>query len=69
MTEAGPVLAMCLALAKEPFEVKSGSYDTVVRNVSKNWPIPSTFPTETVINAYISPQVDDSTEREQVSCL
>uniref|UniRef100_A0A8R7Q7D0 XPG-I domain-containing protein n=1 Tax=Triticum urartu TaxID=4572 RepID=A0A8R7Q7D0_TRIUA len=33
------------------------------RNVSKNWHIPSTFPSETVINAYISPQVDDSTER------
>ncbi|CAM0871652.1 unnamed protein product [Alopecurus aequalis] len=33
------------------------------RNVSKNWHIPSTFPSETVISAYISPQVDDSTER------
>jgi hypothetical protein len=32
------------------------------RNVSKNWHIPSTFPSEAVINAYISPQVDDSTE-------
>uniref|UniRef100_A0A0D9VQY2 DNA repair protein UVH3 n=1 Tax=Leersia perrieri TaxID=77586 RepID=A0A0D9VQY2_9ORYZ len=32
------------------------------RNVSKNWHIPSTFPSESVINAYISPQVDDSTE-------
>ncbi|CAN6177293.1 unnamed protein product [Urochloa humidicola] len=32
MTEAGPVLAMCLAFAKEPFEVKSGSCGTVVRN-------------------------------------
>jgi 4-coumarate--CoA ligase len=32
MTEAGPLLAMCLAFAKEPFEVKSGSCGTVVRN-------------------------------------
>uniref|UniRef100_A0ACD5V576 Uncharacterized protein n=1 Tax=Avena sativa TaxID=4498 RepID=A0ACD5V576_AVESA len=32
MTEAGPVLAMCLAFAKEPFTVKSGSCGTVVRN-------------------------------------
>ncbi|KAF0899215.1 hypothetical protein E2562_015570 [Oryza meyeriana var. granulata] len=32
------------------------------RNVSKNWHIPSTFPSESVINAYMSPQVDDSTE-------
>ncbi|THF97120.1 hypothetical protein TEA_001931 [Camellia sinensis var. sinensis] len=27
MTEAGPVLAMCLAFAKEPFEIKSGAWD------------------------------------------
>ncbi|KAJ1278151.1 hypothetical protein BS78_04G057400 [Paspalum vaginatum] len=32
MTEAGPVLAMCLAFAREPFQVKSGSCGTVVRN-------------------------------------
>ncbi|XP_019167363.1 PREDICTED: 4-coumarate--CoA ligase 2-like [Ipomoea nil] len=32
MTEAGSVLAMCLAFAKEPFEIKSGSCGTVVRN-------------------------------------
>ncbi|XP_015933791.1 4-coumarate--CoA ligase CCL1-like isoform X1 [Arachis duranensis] len=33
MTEAGPVLSMCLAFAKEPFEVKSsGACGTVVRN-------------------------------------
>jgi acyl-CoA synthetase (AMP-forming)/AMP-acid ligase II len=32
MTEAGPVLAMSLAFAKEPFKVKSGSCGTVVRN-------------------------------------
>eukprot|EP01018_Ginkgo_biloba_P005454 Gb_41091 [translate_table: standard] len=32
MTEAGPVLAMCLAFAKEPFPVKPGSCGTVVRN-------------------------------------
>ncbi|KAL3512023.1 hypothetical protein ACH5RR_024740 [Cinchona calisaya] len=32
MTEAGPVLAMCLAFAKEPFEIKSGGCGSVVRN-------------------------------------
>ena len=32
MTEAGPVLSMCLAFAKEPFEVKSGACGSVVRN-------------------------------------
>eukprot|EP00249_Psilotum_nudum_P008457 c21279_g1_i4 orf=338-2023(-) len=32
MTEAGPVLSMCLAFAKFPFAVKSGSCGTVVRN-------------------------------------
>ncbi|KAI3722327.1 hypothetical protein L2E82_33360 [Cichorium intybus] len=32
------------------------------RNVSKNWHIPSTFPSDVVISAYASPQVDKSTE-------
>ncbi|KAF9613909.1 hypothetical protein IFM89_012457 [Coptis chinensis] len=32
MTEAGPVLSMCLAFAKEPLDIKSGSCGTVVRN-------------------------------------
>lgn len=32
MTEAGPVLAMCLAFAKEPYEIKPGACGTVVRN-------------------------------------
>ncbi|KAK8608266.1 hypothetical protein V6N13_023693 [Hibiscus sabdariffa] len=32
MTEAGPVLAMGLGFAKEPFEIKSGACGTVVRN-------------------------------------
>ncbi|WRX26462.1 AMP-dependent synthetase/ligase domain - like 10 [Theobroma cacao] len=32
MTEAGPVLAMCLGFSKEPFEIKSGACGTVVRN-------------------------------------
>ncbi|KAL2643804.1 hypothetical protein R1flu_011391 [Riccia fluitans] len=32
MTEAGPVLSMCLAFAKNPFPVKPGSCGTVVRN-------------------------------------
>ncbi|XP_024046228.1 DNA repair protein UVH3 isoform X2 [Citrus sinensis] len=32
------------------------------RNVSKNWHIPSSFPSEAVISAYFCPQVDKSTE-------
>ncbi|KAF9663469.1 hypothetical protein SADUNF_Sadunf17G0053700 [Salix dunnii] len=32
------------------------------RNVSKNWHIPSSFPSEAVISAYSYPQVDKSTE-------
>ncbi|CAN8266105.1 unnamed protein product [Cochlearia groenlandica] len=32
------------------------------RKVSKNWHIPSTFPSEAVTSAYINPQVDQSTE-------
>ncbi|XP_076898636.1 4-coumarate--CoA ligase 2-like [Bidens hawaiensis] len=32
MTEAGPVIAMCLSFAKEPYEIKTGSCGTVVRN-------------------------------------
>ncbi|KAM7509106.1 hypothetical protein LguiA_019559 [Lonicera macranthoides] len=32
------------------------------RNVSKNWHIPSTFPSEAVFSAYTAPQVDKSTE-------
>lgn len=32
------------------------------RNVSKNWHIPSSFPSEAVMSAYISAQVDKSTE-------
>ncbi|KAF3452803.1 hypothetical protein FNV43_RR03236 [Rhamnella rubrinervis] len=32
MTEAGPVLSMCLAFAKEPFNIKSGACGTAVRN-------------------------------------
>lgn len=32
MTEAGPVLSMSLAFAKQPFPTKSGSCGTVVRN-------------------------------------
>nr|KJB11469.1 hypothetical protein B456_001G260400 [Gossypium raimondii] len=32
------------------------------RNVSKNWHIPSSFPSEAVISAYSLPQVDKSTE-------
>lgn len=32
MTEAGPVLTMSLAFAKQPFVVKPGGCGTVVRN-------------------------------------
>ncbi|WCJ20931.1 DNA repair protein UVH3 [Euphorbia peplus] len=32
------------------------------RNVSKNWHVPSSFPSDAVISAYISPQVDKSTD-------
>lgn len=32
MTEAGPVLSMCLGFAKQAFPTKSGSCGTVVRN-------------------------------------
>ena len=32
MTEAGPVLTMSLAFAKEPMDVKPGACGTVVRN-------------------------------------
>lgn len=32
MTEAGPVLSMCPAFAKEPIQAKSGSCGMVVRN-------------------------------------
>lgn len=32
MTEAGPVLSMCLGFAKQPYPTKSGSCGTVVRN-------------------------------------
>ncbi|KAH0470975.1 hypothetical protein IEQ34_000698 [Dendrobium chrysotoxum] len=32
------------------------------RNVSKNWHFPPSFPSESVITAYTSPQIDDSTE-------
>ncbi|KAK7264005.1 hypothetical protein RJT34_31607 [Clitoria ternatea] len=32
MTEAGPVLSMCLGFAKDPYPTKSGSCGTVVRN-------------------------------------
>ncbi|XP_010555901.1 PREDICTED: DNA repair protein UVH3 isoform X2 [Tarenaya hassleriana] len=32
------------------------------RKVSKNWHIPSTFPSDAVISAYVDPQVDQSTD-------
>ncbi|PHU04388.1 4-coumarate--CoA ligase 1 [Capsicum chinense] len=32
MTEAGAPMSMCLAFAKEPFEIKSGACGTVIRN-------------------------------------
>lgn len=32
------------------------------RNVSKNWHIPPSFPSDSVVSAYTNPQVDESTE-------
>ncbi|XP_011652266.1 DNA repair protein UVH3 isoform X2 [Cucumis sativus] len=46
---------------KENMAVKQ-SFMNKHRNVSKNWHIPSEFPSETVISAYICPQVDKSAE-------
>ncbi|XP_073261818.1 DNA repair protein UVH3 isoform X3 [Populus alba] len=51
-------------------EKQSADHDQVIkqvfmdkhRNVSKNWHIPSSFPSEAVISAYSCPQVDKSTE-------
>lgn len=42
MTEAGPVLAMSLGFAKEPFPVKSGACGTVVRNAEMKLVDPDT---------------------------
>ncbi|KAK7339428.1 hypothetical protein VNO77_20093 [Canavalia gladiata] len=47
--------------APEIQEIKQIFFDKH-RNVSKNWHIPSSFPSEMVISAYYSPQVDKSTE-------
>ncbi|KAJ3688064.1 hypothetical protein LUZ61_017228 [Rhynchospora tenuis] len=33
------------------------------RNISKNWHLPSSFPSQAVVDAYFSPQVDNSTEK------
>ena len=59
MTEAGPVLAMCLAFAKEPIEVKSGSCGTVVRNAElkiidpeSNSSLPRNYPGEICIRGH-----------------
>lgn len=46
---------------KENIAVKQSFMDKH-RNVSKNWHIPSEFPSEAVISAYICPQVDKSAE-------
>uniref|UniRef100_A0A9I9CXP7 DNA repair protein UVH3 n=1 Tax=Cucumis melo TaxID=3656 RepID=A0A9I9CXP7_CUCME len=46
---------------KENMTVKQSFMDKH-RNVSKNWHIPSEFPSEAVISAYICPQVDKSAE-------
>ncbi|WCJ42355.1 4-coumarate--CoA ligase [Euphorbia peplus] len=50
MTEAGPVLAMCLAFAKEPYEIKSGACGTVVRNAQMK---------------IVDPEIGDSLPRNQ----
>jgi len=41
---------------------KDPKFKFVQRNVSKNWHIPSSFPSEAVISAYSCPHVDKSTE-------
>ncbi|KAJ4772674.1 5'-3' exonuclease family protein [Rhynchospora pubera] len=33
------------------------------RNISKNWHLPSSFPSQAVVDAYYSPHVDNSTEK------
>uniref|UniRef100_A0A6N2MAN9 Uncharacterized protein n=1 Tax=Salix viminalis TaxID=40686 RepID=A0A6N2MAN9_SALVM len=43
-------------------EEKQSADHAQVRNVSKNWHIPSSFPSEAVISAYSYPYVDKSTE-------
>ncbi|KAK7255020.1 hypothetical protein RIF29_28419 [Crotalaria pallida] len=50
MTEAGPVLAMCLTFAKEPFDVKPGACGTVVRNAEMK---------------IVDPETDNSLPRNQ----
>lgn len=45
------------------FSANFGFYHlNLQRKVSKNWHIPSTFPSEAVTSAYLNPQVDRSTE-------
>ncbi|CAL0325889.1 unnamed protein product [Lupinus luteus] len=50
MTEAGPVLAMCLTFAKEPIDVKAGSCGSVVRNAEMK---------------IVDPETDNSLPRNQ----
>ncbi|OIW17005.1 hypothetical protein TanjilG_26758 [Lupinus angustifolius] len=50
MTEAGPVLAMCLIFAKEPIDVKAGACGTVVRNAEMK---------------VVDPETDNSLPRNQ----
>ncbi|PKI34350.1 hypothetical protein CRG98_045266 [Punica granatum] len=43
-------------------ETFAGKKLAIVRNVSKNWHIPPSFPSEAVVSAYSTPQVDKSAE-------
>ncbi|PKA54841.1 DNA repair protein UVH3 [Apostasia shenzhenica] len=47
---------------KAQFDTKKEVFMEKHRNVSKNWHFPTPFPSDSVIAAYISPQVDESTE-------
>lgn len=53
---------MVFALSVSYLDVNFSLLWFLQRNVSKNWHIPSSFPSETVISAYSCPQVDKSTD-------
>ncbi|KAK6928307.1 XPG-I domain [Dillenia turbinata] len=46
----------------DPIQSTKQIYMETHRNVSKNWHIPPSFPSEAVLSAYFSPQVDSSAE-------
>ncbi|XP_004233336.1 DNA repair protein UVH3 [Solanum lycopersicum] len=50
------------AASEDRAEKSRQSFMNKHRNISKNWHIPSSFPSNAVISAYTSPRVDKSTE-------